>query len=60
MRRRKGGKKKKKENLEITDGGERFLADCFPIQAVSNSEVALHWVLLQPILLPVPISCHTI
>lgn len=46
--------------METEDGDERILADCFLIQAASSSEKALHWVLVQPFLLPKLVAFHTI
>lgn len=41
MHRRGVRGKEKKKNLEIKDGDERFLTDCFPVQALSSSCFAL-------------------
>lgn len=41
MHRRGVRGKEKKKNLEMKDGDERFLTDCFPFQAMSSSCFAL-------------------
>lgn len=57
MQRRGVRGREKKINLEIKDGGEKFLTDCFPIQAMSSSCFAL---ILLPFLSPVHVSCYAI